>query len=399
MAKIKKTPRAKVSKTDLDKIRSSRGRDHSPEWDGHETWDAFTFRKTYYAAMQYYNLNISNKDTKGLVIKWMKQKEYDTNIINDFDNVNEWRCPTTMSSIASCLMRGMPEQRDDFNYGKNTAEWLHDRILLCIMEHQSDPNEQESEEESKPKNTISIQEKVYENTLRMCGELEEAIDQFMMDPNNWNPKEFKILNCLKGNGAKAPHAKQIQEYYIKQLNEIDELVNGEPDDQLKEAYNRHSKKNLRKLLEFYKEIDAACNMIMDESKAARKPRVKKPVIKEKLVEKLKYKKTDDKLKLVSTNPVNIIDSKELWCYDCKTRKLYKYISLPTETLNVKGTCIIGFDPDKSIGKTLRNPAEQLSQFRNAGKVTLRTFMDTINTLEIKANGRITDNQILLKTGT
>jgi len=40
--------------------------------------------------------------------------------------------------------------------------------------------------------------------------------------------------------------------------------------------------------------------------------------------------------------------------------------------------------------------EQLAEFNKCGKVSLRTFMDTIKTIDIKATGRINQNQILLK---
>jgi hypothetical protein len=65
-------------------------------------------------------------------------------------------------------------------------------------------------------------------------------------------------------------------------------------------------------------------------------------------------------------------------------------------LSVKGTTIIGFDETKSIQKTLRKPADQLKDFKSAGKVKLRTFLDDIKTTDTKLNGRCNPETVLLK---
>jgi hypothetical protein len=389
--------KTKKSIASLDTIRENRGKDLSPTWENHENWTAEQFRKNYYSAMQYYNLETSNKDVKSIVIRWIgKNEDIDPSVIAKFKDIKDWRCSTTMSSIAKCLMRGMPDIREDFNQGRNTRHWLLNKINQVIEDGRLD-NVVDDDESDKP--VIPIVDKTYEISLAMCDEIENHIDKFINDSEKWKSKDLNIISLFKTKNAKSQHAKIIKEYYNPSLLELEELASGEASEDLRESYNHYSRKNIRKLIEFYREIDSSCNMIIDEAKAARKPKVKKPIVKDKLVEKLKYKKSDEKLKIVSTAPVNIIDSKELWVFDTRTRKLYKYIADEQSggKLSVKGSVIIGYDEQKSIGKTLRNPDEQLSQFRNAGKVALKSFMDTIKTIEIKANGRITENQILLKT--
>ena len=70
---------------------------------------------------------------------------------------------------------------------------------------------------------------------------------------------------------------------------------------------------------------------------------------------------------------------------------------PGSGLQVKGTTIIGFIEEESIQKTMRKPEEQLKEFKGAGKVALRKFMDDIKTTDTKLNGRINLETILLKT--
>ena len=136
--------------------------------------------------------------------------------------------------------------------------------------------------------------------------------------------------------------------------------------------------------------------ILQEAKINRKPRAKKSVPAEKLVAKMKYLKQDDKLRLVSINPVDIIGAKELWVFNCKTRKLGKYVADDFSDLGVKGTSVTGFDELKSVAKTLRKPEEQLKEFKAAGKVALRKFLEDIKAVDIKLNGRINEDTILLK---
>jgi hypothetical protein len=99
---------------------------------------------------------------------------------------------------------------------------------------------------------------------------------------------------------------------------------------------------------------------------------------------------------VSVSPTDIIGSTELWVYNTKSRKLGKYVSAEYQTLSVKGTSIINFNENLSICKTLRKPEEKLKEFKAAGKVQLRKFLDDINATDTKMNGRLNEEIILLK---
>jgi hypothetical protein len=165
---------------------------------------------------------------------------------------------------------------------------------------------------------------------------------------------------------------------------------------LKEAYSHRSRKQIKNLIAFYQEVMAACSMLAQEAKVNRAPRAKKSVPAEKIVAKLKYLKTNEPLKLVSINPTDIIGSKELWVFNTKTRKLGKYMAKEYSELSVKGTSIINFDEATSIQKTIRKPEEKLKEFKAAGKVQLRKFLEDINATDTKMNGRINEETILLK---
>jgi hypothetical protein len=101
---------------------------------------------------------------------------------------------------------------------------------------------------------------------------------------------------------------------------------------------------------------------------------------------------------VSINPTDIISAKELWVFNIKTRKIGKYVAKEYGELSVKGTSIINFDENTSIQKTVRKPEEKLKEFKAAGKVQLRKFLEDINATDTKMNGRINEDTILLKVG-
>jgi hypothetical protein len=371
-------------------------KDHSPVWDGHESWTEAEFLKRFHVATEYYRLEFSGKDLKPAVIKWMTDTGCTKTDITAFKKTKDGRCNVTMGTIASCLLRGMPSIRADFNKGRDTSAWLRNEIVTVIEAGKHDIEETEAKESKPAVNQPSIQDRLRETAFKMTEEIEDAIEGFQKDPENFDPKAFKMLNLLKGKEVKAAHARVIKTLYSKDLAELEELASGKADEQLKEGYSHRSRKQIKNLIAFYQEIMSACDMLSQEAKANRKPKARKAQPKEKIVAKMKYMKTNEPLKLVSINPADIIGSKELWIFNTKTRKLGKYIAAEYQDLGVKGTTITGFNEHTSVQKTVRKPEEKLKEFKAAGKVQLRKFLDDINATDTKMNGRINEDTILLK---
>ena len=374
-------------------------KDHSPVWDGHEAWSESEFLKRFHVATQYYRLEFSGKDLKPAVVKWMQSVGCTAEDIKAFKKTKDNRCNVTMGAIASCLLRGMPTVRADFNQGRDTAAWLRNEIVTVIEAGKNDIDEEDAKAAELAKPTVvqpSIQDRLRETSYKMTEEIEDAIEGFQTDPETFDPKAFKMLNLLKGKEVKAAHARIIKNLYTRDLEELLELASGKADEQLKEGYSHRTKRQILKLIAFYQEIMSACDMLAQEAKVNRKPRKTKAVSKDKLTAKLKYMKSDEPLKLVSINPTDIIGSKELWIYNTKSRKLGRYVADEYKDLGVKGTTITGFSETLSICKTLRKPEEKLKEFKAAGKVQLRKFLDTVNATDTRMNGRINEEIVLLK---
>lgn len=390
--------KTRVSKAQVIAHRTRVVKDTSPNWEGCEAWTAEQFNRHFQTAMNYYRTEFKASDLKPAVIKWMTSNDYPKTVIEQFKKSKDWRCNGTMGAIASCMLRSMPSVRADFNSGRSSAQWLGDQIADIVETSKLDIVEEDKNEEKSSAPQITIQDRVREATLPMTEEIEDAIQSWQTDPDNFNPRAFKVLNLLKGKQAKAAHARIIRDFYARDLAELEELASGSADEQLKEGYSHRSKKQIRTFIEFLREVNEACTMLMQEAKVNRAPRAKKAVPAEKIVAKIKYMKTFEPLKLVSINPTDILRAKEFWIYNTKTRKLGRYVAAEFQELGVKGTTVTGFDEAKSICKTLRKPEEKLKEFKAAGKVQLRKFLEDINATDTRMNGRVNEETILLKVG-
>jgi hypothetical protein len=391
MAKVKKAKR--VTK---QIARENSKRDTSPKWDGCETWTAEQFNSYYHDSMRYYRID-NTKDLKPSVINWMSRKEFPKAVIQKFKNTKDWRCSNAMGAIATNLLKGMPEQRDDFNNGRNFSEWLTDAINQCIDDGQNDRVEDSTDNTIKfsSQPTLTIQDRIREGAGDMCEEIDQAIDSFIENPDKFDPKTVKVVSALRSRGAKSAQARYIKSFYEPDYTRVLEYLEN-PDDQLKEAYRRYGKKNAKKLAEFYESVMSACDQIASEAKLLKKPRAKKVKPAEEIVKKLKFRNIDDKLGIVSVPPAGIIGAQAVVVYNTKNRKLGYYIAKSFEGLGVKGTSITEFT-STSRQKTLRKPDAQLKEFKEQNtKNRMDTWFNKIKTTDTVCNGRMNTDIVILK---
>jgi hypothetical protein len=280
--------------------------------------------------------------------------------------------------------RGMPMKEKYRDYIVKTVTKLIDANQNLV---QPEPTAAKRADVKVP----TIADRVAEKTAEYIGEVEGLIDDYI-----FNKKEFNLYNWLKERNVPQGSIVKFRQTISRQQLEFAEALEGK-DAQLKEAYRGFNKARLKQIVAFYEKLWADLDSYAQSKKVARKVRVKKSPSKDKLVAKLKYLKEDRELKLTSINPVDIIGATKLWVYNTKTRKLYRYQADElASTLSIKGTTILGYDEVKSVGKTIRKPAEVLAKFMKASKVQLRKFLDDINAVEARANGRINEDTLLLK---
>jgi hypothetical protein len=382
-------------------IRQNKTRDNSPVWTGTSELTGEKFTAHFRSAMEWYRLEKSVKDLKPKLIEWMHTADFPKKEIDEIRKTKDKYFNTTMVSIAACLVKGMPKTHPGFNKGRDSEVWLRAEIQKVLKAGKNDWDEIKDDGVLKVEKSvlpvINIQDRLFEAASSMSEELDEAIDSFITDPDAFNPNAFKILNLLRGKGAKAAHTRYIKSFFALGHADLHELASGKGDEQLREAYRHLPRKNVKKLIEFYDSIMAACEQIAAEQKVLKKPRAKKTKPAEQLVAKLKFLVKDDKLGIVSTPPAQIVGATGIVLYNIRTRKLAYVISKSSAGIGVKGTSLLNFT-DMSFQKTLRNPQISIKEFKeqNTQKRFETWFSKNIKTTETAFSGRMNEDTVILK---
>jgi len=238
-------------------------------------------------------------------------------------------------------------------------------------------------------NVISIQQRMEEKAHDLAGEIEGAIDDFVL---NGCKSDFSTKNYLLANQVAGPIAKRIGEFFIKTSEEIREAIAGD-DSQIVEGYSHLTKRELKRFADFVDGIISDCQQQVQTAKANRAPRKRKAPPASKVVSKMKFMKDFAELNLKSCKPEDILTSTELWVYNTKYRKVTVYKS-DGGTLSVKGTTILGFDIKESKTMTLRKP-EEFFKGLAMGKRALNGAFKKLTTKPSAPNGRVNEECILL----
>ena len=424
MALPKTTRKKKVRATP----RRRGGKLAGPSFEGWEAGGPAALHKIRLASSQFYYQEYKPADLYPHLWEWMKQNEYSK---ADIAAAKKAKLTPTVAIYARMLLDGCPDYDESYAQWweqlpgtsgkmKPISEFIIKHVTIYIEEGKKVVEEVKEEEKAKKNVYVpTIQERIRDQSQDMVEDIDEWLEGWIRDPNSFDPKGFdfkKHFNTLQPSQA---HARKMKGFYDTVLDDFDELERmptagqlkkmdeQEADlwQQLKEGYAHLKKADIKKLRTAIEELRAALDFIIDQAKATRKPRKAKPKSATKLVEKLKYLKADPKYNLASVSPDQIVGANELWVFNVKTRKLGKYVASNIDPkgmaregsgLSVKGTTIIGYDETQSIQKTLRKPADQLKEFKAAGKVKLRKFLDEINTTDTKLNGRCNPDTVLLK---
>src|SRR6056300_1210960 len=398
-------------------------------FDGWEEWDGQTYHRFVQSARYEIYQEFKASDIQVDIFTWMKDNGYTKE-----DIVAAKKAPGANHTLAiSCklLNLGMP----DFNpkeaeYWESLAGTMGDlkpasvfvkKQIAKLIEVGSKIVEEKKEEEKEKANVYipTIQERIRDQSIDMVEDIDVWLETWVEDSDSFDPKAFDFKKHFQKLQPSQAHARKMKSFYDGVLADYDDLERmptagqlkkmSEHDQdmwaQLKEGYAHLKKADIKKFRTAIENLLQALDFVIESAKATRTPRKAKPKSATKLVEKLKYLKTDDKYKLASISPDQIVGASELWVFNVKTRKIGKYVAENIDPkgmgragsgLQVKGTTIIGYNEQESIQKTLRKPELQLKEFKSAGKVKLRKFMEDIATTDTKLNGRCNPDTVLLK---
>jgi hypothetical protein len=402
-----------------------------PSWEGWEEWSGEQFHRAAQHARAWYYENFKPVDLYPAVWQWMGLNGYTKEQIKQAKAAPSYELSITGSITAKLLMNGMPDYNEKHDkYWEslpgtmgNTApasKFLKERIERAIATGSVVVEQKQEVEKEKSKvYTPTIQERIRDQAYIQSEAIDDWLEGWITDPKSFDPKGFDFKKHFSEMSVTQAHARKLKTFYVDALVDFDELerfptagqlkkmseLEADLWLQLKEGLGHIKKPDIKNYRIAIGELIAALDFVIDSAKATRKPRKPKVYSADKLVAKLKYAKVDPKYKLASVNPADIIGANELWVFNTKTRKLGKYVAKNIDPkgmrregsgLSVKGTTILGFDEASSIQKTLRKPDVQLKEFKDAGKVKLRKFLDEIPTTDTKLNGRCNPETVLLK---
>ncbi len=324
------------------------------------------------SALNWYN---SNKDAKSAV-KYITEYAKKNKIPG---RVNTSKSYTTTGFLCRMLTNGTI---------------FSDDVKQDILSRLSDVLTEESTETvvvEKTTPTVSIQDRLAEKVSEIAGELEGAIDDYILSKFAKTPSPYGIMH----DKVKGMHSTRIIEIFKKRRAEFDEVLTTD-DEQLKEGYSNFSRPELKKLVAYCDLIITDAMKLGDESKSNRKPRKRKSKTPEQLTAKVQYCPEDETYKLKSELPKGIVGATTIWIFNVKTRKLGVYHALDSQGLGVKSTSLTNFSEMKSVQKTLRKPEAVLPDVVKGAKLFLRGVMDSINSKDAKLNGRLNKDTVILK---
>jgi hypothetical protein len=357
------------------------------------------FKSHYDGAMLYAHYELTSIELKKEVVKYLKHIDTKHPMIERIKDIHENRF-ATIGKYMYLLNHGAdlpdnvtPKLMPAFERIVNEEEAKIEAIKK-ESEYRTQADGPDVAASQTTKVVISIQDRLREKAREVAGEVEGWIDDFCADKKGPVKTVEDFVNLYKQYDLKGPHSRHMQNIFERRAAEIIEAAEGK-DKELIEAYSNFTKPELKKFALFHTNLLKACEMLLEVAKVARKPAKKKPVSQDKIVSRLKFKKDDSSLGIVSINPVQILGSKEVWIYDTKKRKLAHYKALDDRGLLVKGASLDNFSSD-SVEKTVRKPVETLAEFKKASKVKLRTFLKEIKAVDVPSNGRLNDQCIILR---
>ena len=402
-----------------------------PKWDDLEKMTGAKIHAHRRFVHSWYYENFKPAELYSFVAEWMIKEEYSKEEVKAVKAAPNSALSITAAIVARMDMMGAPRlakpEADHWlslpgTMGelKCSIDFLKESVAKYIEAGKDKVAEKEEEEKEKVNVYVpSIQERIRDQAIEQSEDIDIWLEGWIEDPNSFDPKGFNFKRHFGSKGVTQAHARKLKSFYEDTLADYDDLDRmptkgqlakmSEHDadmwEQLKEGYAHVKKADIKKLRTAISELMVALDFIIDQAKATRKPRKAKPRSADKVISKLKFLKIDEKYKLASINPIDVVGANELWVFNVKTRKLGRYIASSIDPkglgregtgLSVKGTTIIGFDEKLSVQKTLRKPDEQLKEFKGAGKVALRKFLEDINTTDTKLNGRCNLDTVLLK---
>jgi hypothetical protein len=360
-------------------------------------------------ALNWYNYMSDCKDHKKWLIEYLHKFNYSKEIIEniskipaDQTDVNSYDIPNCIGfktgTIARMVTMGAPLNAQDVDMLERGISALNVRGANTAQQVANKPNVQKHIDDNFSKIVEYLEFKC--DDILQSSSVADCITQNSLDRSikslARSGKSETFTNKEVGDyiaGVKSIYCKRIIDHYTPIYDEICNAISGK-DQELMEAYSSYSRYTLNNVKQLMLQIINECkNRINTEPKPiiVRKRR-RKPSTE--IVKKLKYRKDDTEIGIVSILPSKIVESQKLVVYNSKLRTVTIYEAASSQGLSVKGTTIINYDEKKSRTKKLRKPKEFFAKVHNKGIRAFRSAFDAVRSVEKPAKGRINPDVVL-----
>jgi len=315
----------------------------------------------------WYSRMIDNEQAKQWLLDYVEKNRPE--LVPTVRALNEKTMTWTMAWIARLKMR-------DISFPDSTPEEKFEQYLngLPVLVHKADEVEVQN---STPRNRLS----------EFLPDFEEAVDK--LDP------DFNTYEYLTSRNVPMVYAQRIADYYQDQLDEIKSALD-KSCKQCVEAYSHMKKTQLAFFAKYLLNIIDDCVRYIGNNKKERKPRKTKAKKPEQILKHFQYKERDDTLKLISSDPQNILGATQLFALNTSYNVLTIHVA-KEGGFGVHRTSITNFDAAaskaKRVGKKLQPVIDAILQ---GNKKQRENCLNLVSTDFIAVNGRINKDTILLK---
>ena len=409
--KPRKTPvrRARTTGIKLRQYYSDmRGTGPEPTWDDVEKLTPEQLKKRWSDGQYFYYYHHNIKELRPFIVEVLG-KEWTKEQHKDFAKLKDWMIGAQVGPMCVMIHKGAKWPEGQLKIAQDRIADAIARSKVGVVDNgveyvdtgKVDENgepilkevvvETKEEPAARP---VTIRDRIIDIRNDIIGGIEELEDTITKQSKELPTNS--IMSYLRNHNTPQQIIPYMEQLFQGRLDFMLEVKGGKDKD-LNEAYATYSKKTIDLWIKWYTMIVTDLADFKRAKIATRKVRARKPPTPEKLVRKVKYLKEVPDLGITSVKPTEIVHATQVWVYNVKTRKLGVYnASDMDKELTVKGSTILGWDPKTSVAKTLRKPAEQLKAFQESGKVQLRTFLSKIKATEIKLNGRLSEQVVILR---
>lgn len=339
----------------------------------------------YARALTWYNYQCTTDDARQYLIEYLidteRQEQADTIL-----RVSDIWIPLTACWGARMLSRGVEVPDTTLEFVERKIDETLERVKKPEVSFYSDVSETDEEVKPEPSIKRSIQERMKEKTYDLIGDIEHQIDT--------NP-DFNMYEYLKSNEIPVSYTNSIIDYYSPFLIEWVDTMEFN-DEQLIEGYCYLDSDEIEGKVLFYNQLLEDAERYGNNTKKTRAARTPKAVPVEKKLKYFQYQKEDNGFKLASVNPEKVLGASELWTFNTKYKILTVLRAADSKGLDVKGTTILNYDPEKSMSKrTGRKPEPILDRILKGNKAALKLTMSELDK-DVATAHRINENTILLR---